>query len=238
MTDVSPAAPGGSDIALALARARARALALALALAPRPRPPPRLRLRLRLRVRSRSSPTPSLRYHRERVRLLLASLVLASLPSVASADAGLGRALHAPSLRGGDAELTITSDVTGDEASVDGRPCQTPCRLRLPIGPHRLTLRSGGSTEFTLYAGRTYARGHGRNDAEIALGIGLMMAAAAIFVSLAATSEEVCWDFDSGGCQPELGPILIGVSVMSMAVGVGLLFDSAGSVEVARFAPR
>ncbi len=167
---------------------------------------------------------------------IFVTLAFAVAPGVASADAGLGRALDDPAQERGVA-VRVTSDVAGDEATIDGHLCQTPCTLRLSAGTHRLSLRSGGSTELRLDGHRTYVRGHGRNDAELGLGIALMVAAAGVFVGLAATANTMCWDFSSGGCGPELGPILLGVSVMSMAIGVGLVFDSAASVDVARFAP-
>jgi hypothetical protein len=115
--------------------------------------------------------------------------------------------------------------------------CDTPCSLTLVPGAYRLWLSAEGlDEEFRLDANDVFVEGRPGSLIELTLGIGIGVAAVALLSYALLAGEGACFDL-SKSCPTERGPLALGAGGFALALGIGLMFDSAGYVDVTSVRP-
>lgn len=115
--------------------------------------------------------------------------------------------------------------------------CDTPCTLTVAPGDYRIWMSAVAlDEEFTVNAGDVFASGRPANLIELGLGIGVGVVGIALISYALLSGEGACFDFGDS-CPTSRGPLALGAGVFALAVGVGLMIDSSGFIEITSVRP-
>lgn len=185
------------------------------------------------------------------VARLCFALALAAPASVAAQEGGSG--LDAPAdgssaaaePRSDDGArgtpVHITSELLSDRVrahavdvadATDPPRCRVPCALDLMPGRWQLRFSSGFDTTLDVGVTTLLVKARPMDGTELGIGIGAVVIG---LVALGAVGllalDGMGWSFDGMGSL-DYGPLVLGVGVMTVAIGIGLSVDSAASLEV------
>jgi len=143
--------------------------------------------------------------------------------------------------------LFVRSEARHDTARVerlhpprDGRHewrCETPCTLTLAPGEYRIWMSAVAlDEELRLGSSDVFVEGRPASLIELGLGIGIGVAGLALLSVALLTGEGACFDFGDA-CPAGRGPLALGAGTFAIALGVGLMIDSSGFIDVTTVRP-
>jgi hypothetical protein len=147
----------------------------------------------------------------------------------------------------GQHRLYVTSDARHDTARVERLHapestahewrCDTPCALTLSPGDYRIWMSAVALDEaFSVGTSDVFAEGRPAHLIELGLGIGVGVVGIALISIALLTGEGACFDFGES-CPASRGPLALGAGAFALAVGVGLMIDSSGFIEITSVRP-
>ncbi len=143
--------------------------------------------------------------------------------------------------------LFVRSEARHDTARVerlhpprDGRHewrCETPCTLTLAPGEYRIWMSAVAlDEELRLGSSDVFVEGRPASLIELGIGIGIGVAGLALLSVALLTGEGACFDFGDA-CPAGRGPLALGAGTFAIALGVGLMIDSSGFIDVTTVRP-
>jgi len=147
----------------------------------------------------------------------------------------------------GEHRLFVRSEARHDTARVerlhpprDGRHewrCETPCTLTLAPGEYRIWMSAVAlDEELRLGSSDVFVEGRPASLIELGLGVGIGVAGLALLSVALLTGEGACFDFGDR-CPAARGPLALGAGTFALALGIGLMFDSSGFIDVTSVRP-
>ncbi len=110
--------------------------------------------------------------------------------------------------------------------------CQMPCALTLAPGEYQLSMTSLGLDEvLRLESADVFVEGRPASKVELWLGVGLGVAGLAFLTYSLLAGEGACFSLGAS-CPAARGPLALGAGGFALALGVGLMFDSSGFLDV------
>jgi len=145
-------------------------------------------------------------------------------------------------VEGGAHRLFLRSDARHDSARVERlRPpagashewrCQMPCALTLSPGEYQLSMASLGLDEvLSVASADVFVEGRASSKVELWLGVGLGVAGLAFLTYSLLAGEGACFSLGAS-CPAARGPLALGAGGFALALGIGLMFDSSGFLDV------